>query len=360
MNVMTGRERIGNILKRKPIDRIGVIEHYWVDTLKKWRSDGSMGETEDPADHYGYDIAESWPFDMKADISFKNEIIEETEETVLVRDGNGALLRWHKMHEGTPEHVDFMVKDRTLWEERIKPLLTPSRERINFEAYREARRKAAEKQRYFTWSGLNVFEAMHPVCGHEYMLMGMALDPEWVKDMVETYAELIVNLMEILFAEEGRPDGVWFSEDMGFKGRPFMSPDMYKEIIQPGHKTTMTFCHSMDLPVIMHSCGYVATLLPGMIDAGIDCLQAIEIKSGMDLLKLYKAYGDKISFCGGMDTRNLVANDLDAVKAELEEKIPVIKEGFGYILQSDHSIPPTCNYGTYRSFVEQGLRLGTY
>ena len=81
------------------------------------------------------------------------------------------------------------------------------------------------------------FELMHPVCGHEYMLMGMALDPDWVKDMVNTYAQLTVDLQEILFAEEGKPDGIWFYEDMGFKERPFMSPAMYSEIIQPGHKT---------------------------------------------------------------------------------------------------------------------------
>ncbi len=359
-NAMTGRERIGNILKRKPVDRIGLIEHFWGDTFKKWRADGHIGENEDFADHFGFDISESWTFDLKADIKFENEIIEETAETILMRDGNGALLRRHKMHDATPEHVDFMVKDRTLWEDKIKPLLTPSRDRINFKEYRDTKRKAADKQRFFTWSGINVFESMHPVCGHEYMLMGMALDPDWVKDMVETYAELTVNLMEILFAEEGLPDGIWFSEDMGFKERPFMSPDMYREIVQPGHKKTIDFCHSLGLPVIIHSCGYVAPLVPGMIEAGMDCLQAMEVKAGMDLLKLHKDFGGKISFCGGMDTRKLVANDLDAVMGELEEKIPVVKKGFGYILQSDHSIPDSCKYETYRSFVNEGLRLGAY
>ena len=40
----------------------------------------------------------------------------------------------------------------------------------------------------------------------------------------------------MLFAEEGLPDGMFFYEDMGFKNRPFMSPAMYEEIMQPGHK----------------------------------------------------------------------------------------------------------------------------
>ena len=115
----------------------------------------------------------------------------------------------------------------------------------------------------------------------------------------------------------------------------------------------------MGLPVIMHSCGFVEPLLPGIIKAGIDCLQVIEIKAGMDPLRISKLYGDKISLCGGMDARNLVANDIAAIDKELKEKIPVLMKG-GYILHSDHSVPDQCHYETYRHFVDEGLRLGTY
>ncbi|MDD5598855.1 MAG: uroporphyrinogen decarboxylase family protein, partial [Victivallaceae bacterium] len=297
---------------------------------------------------------------MKAEVDFENEIIEEDEETILERDGNGAILRRHKLHNATPEHVDFLVKDRKGWEEHIKPLLRPGRDRINFAEYRQLRNDAAGKGRFYYLGGTNVFELMHPVCGHEYMLMGMGLDPDWIKDMVETYSELVINLMEILFAEEGKPDGVWFYEDMGFKGRPFMSLDMYREMIQPGHKKTIDFVHSLGLPVIMHSCGYIEPLLPGIIESGVDCLQVIEVKAGMDLLKLKREFGDKLVFCGGMDARHLAANDIDAVRSELHEKIPAVKVGYGYILHSDHSIPTDCNYETYRYFVDEGLKLGKY
>jgi uroporphyrinogen decarboxylase len=360
MKELTGKERISRILKREPVDRIGLFEHFWGDTLKKWQSEGHISENEDLADHFNFDMASSNWFDMKAHVGFVNEVIEEDDETILERDGNGAVLRRHKLHNATPEHVDFLVKDRAAWEEHIKPLLKPTRDRIDFEKYRELKRKADNKGRFFVQAGVNVFELMHPVCGHEHMLMGMGLDPEWINDMVDTYSNLIVSLMAILFAEEGKPDGIWFYEDMGFKGRPFMSLDMYRSMIQPGHKRTIDYAHSLGLPVIMHSCGFVEPLVPGIIESGVDCLQVIEVKAGMDLLKLKREFGDKLAFCGGMDARNLVANDIDAIRAELEEKIPAVKEGSGYILHSDHSIPTTCNYETYRYFVDEGLRLGKY
>lgn len=360
MEAMTKKERVTNFLARKPIDRIPVYEHFWSDTHKKWVEKGWIGKDEDFGTHFGYDVREAWSFKLMADLDFEPVILEENEDTYVTLDGNGAKLRRHKFHDTTPEHVDFTVKERGGWEELIRPKLTPSEERINFEGYRAAKAKAADEGQFFCWSGVNVFECMHPVCGHEHMLVGMALDPDWVRDMADTYAELTVNLMEILFEKEGLPDGIWFYEDMGFKERPFMSPAMYREIILPAHKRTIDYAKSKGLPVIMHSCGCVERLIPGMMEAGIDCLQVIEVKAGMDLIKLYREYGDNLSFMGGMDVRVLYTNDLALVEKELISKIPVVKEKFGYALHSDHSIPNTVDYDTYRYFVDRGIELGTY
>lgn len=360
MTEMTGVERIANILRRKPIDRIGLFEHFWGDTHKKWTREGHLAEGESLDDHFGFDLLNCWPFQMVAKLGFQPETIEETEDTILQRDGNGAVLRRHKLHDATPEHVDFLVKDRRAWEEHVKPFLTPDRARIAFDGYRDARRHAADRQRFFNWSGVNVFELMHPVCGHQYMLMGMLEDPDWVKDMVDTFSRLTVALMEILFEEEGLPDGAWFYEDMGFKARPFVSLDMYREFILPGHQRTIEFCKSKGLPVTMHSCGYVEPLVPGMIEAGVDCLQVIEVKAGMDLCGLYRDYGDRLSFCGGMDVRKLYTNSKAEIEAELTGKIPVVKANHGYILHSDHSIPDQVEYESYRYFVQRGLELGMY
>lgn len=360
MDDMTSVERVSNLLRRRPVDRIGLYEHFWGDTHKKWVAEGHLGPDEAVDDHFGFDFINAGWFNMVAKLGFEPETIEETEETIVQRDGNGAVMRRHKLHDTTPEHIDFLVRDRAGWEEHIKPFLEPDRRRIDFKGYAEGKARAAERQRFFCLGTTNVFELMHPVCGHQYMLTGMAMDPDWVKDMVNTYAELIVNLMEILFAEEGPPDGVWFYEDMGFKGRPFMSADMYREIVFPGHRRTIGYLKNRGLPVIMHSCGYVEPLIPGMIEAGIDCLQVIEVKAGMDLLKLYRDFGERLSFMGGIDVRVLYSNDKTKVDAELESKVPVVKGHYGYMLHSDHSIPDQVDYETYRYFVDKGLELGRY
>ena len=358
---MTGKERMERILKHQPVDRIGLYEHFWVDTDTAWKEQGHMAKDETFEDHFGYDMQENWAFNLVADLDFQPQVVAETEDTITFLDGNGAVLRRHKFHDTTPEHVDFKVKEREDWERLVRPrLLEPDPRRINFEAYRKARQAAKEANRFFVWSGVNVFECMHPVCGHENLLVGMALDPDWVADMAQVYSHLTVELQKILFEQEGYPDGIWYYEDMGFKERPFMSPTMYHDLIQPAHKYTIDYAKSHGMPVIMHSCGFVEPLLPGMIEAGIDCLQVIEIKAGMDLLKLHKLYGDRIAFMGGIDVRTLYSNDRAIIDQELESKIPLVKEGFNYVLHSDHSIPKTVNYETYCYFIKKGLELGQY
>ncbi|MBI3947652.1 MAG: hypothetical protein HY321_17155 [Armatimonadetes bacterium] len=357
---LTGQERIRRILRREPVDRIGVYEQFWGDTHAVWKEQGHIREGESFVEHFGFDIEQSWPFNMVADLDYQPVTLEETETTRLVRDGNYATMRTHKLHASTPEHVDFLVRERAGWEEHIKPKLTPERRRVNFEAYRAAKERAHRAGRFFTWGGPSVFEFMKCVCGHIFMLIGMADDPDWVRDMAMTYARLTVALQEALFAEEGLPDGIWYFEDLGFKERPFMSPRMYREIVQPAHAFSIGFAKRLGLPVIMHSCGYIEPLLPGMVEAGIDCLQAMEVKAGMDLLKIYREWGDRLSLMGGIDVRVLYSNDKAKVDAELEAKIPVVKGRYGYILHSDHSIPNTVEYETYRHFLERGLALGRY
>lgn len=357
---MTGKERTRRILARERTDRIGLYEHFWDDTHKAWLAEGQVPAGQSFSDLFGFDIAECWAFNLTANLDVEPRVLKETADTITILDGNGATLRRHKHHDTTPEHLDYQVTDRESWDKLVKPLLTPDPRRINFAAYREARRAAREAGRFFVWSGVNVFESIHPMCGHVNMLMGMADDPDWVRDMAGTYAKLNLALQDLLFHQEGQPDGIWYYEDMGYKGSPFMSPRMYEEIIQPAHALTIAHAHRRGMPVIMHSCGFIEPLLPGMIDAGIDCLQVIEVKAGMDLLKLNRLYGDRIAFMGGIDVRALYSNDRAVIDRELESKIPAMMEKHNYVLHSDHSIPRTVHADTYRYFVERGLELGSY
>ena len=56
MQPMTGLERIGNILRREPVDRVGLFEHFCGDTQRTWTGQGHLREGENLGDHFGFDM----------------------------------------------------------------------------------------------------------------------------------------------------------------------------------------------------------------------------------------------------------------------------------------------------------------
>jgi len=135
MSELTPRQRMLRILRREPVDRIGACESFWPDTHRKWSAEGHVGEDESLDEQFGLDLRRCGAFTVAADLDNPETVVEETEQTRLVRNANGALLRWWKNKSGTPEHVDFLVKDRAGWDEHIRPRLTNAddyRRRIAF------------------------------------------------------------------------------------------------------------------------------------------------------------------------------------------------------------------------------------
>ena len=103
--MLTGKERIQRILKHEPVDRIGLFEVFWRETARRWTDEGHIPDPEGIADHFGLDLLRSggpmtpgaWSVvNLVGNLDVGSEIIEETDTAKLVRNGNGALLRWAK------------------------------------------------------------------------------------------------------------------------------------------------------------------------------------------------------------------------------------------------------------------------
>ena len=356
---MTHKERLAKSLANQPVDQLPCAEMLWAETVQKYTEKGRVQPGENLFSHFDMSWQRCGPLNGVANLDQKEILLEESADTRTYKDGNGATLQAWKDGSGTPEHIAYDITDRDAWDRLIKPhLLSLDERRLYTQAYRETRARAIAEQRACVASGLAPFELMTRVCGHENLLMGMALDPDWGRDMALTYADFTVRHFRYLFDKEGAPDHLFFFEDMGMKGRPFMSPAMYEEILQPAHARLFAFAHELGCKVIVHSCGFVEPLVPGLVDAGMDCLQAMEVKAGMDVCYLAKRYGGRLAFCGNIDVRVLCTNDRRQIDEALRRTIPpVLEAGSGYILHSDHSIPPEVEYETLSYFLRCGREL---
>lgn len=373
MSQYSSKETIDRLLRKQPVDRMGIKDSYWHETLLRWESESHIHKiSSDPKLFYEdrYDISEVIPFDMASvggwfdAMPFKgySETIQESDDWIVSKNGGGATTRSWKKRSGTPEHIAFDMTSPEIWNEKYRPhLLDFDAERVNVEYDKVALESARKKGKFAYFGHKLFFELQREMMGDVCMLESMLLEPEWIIDFNEVYTNFFIKHFTYLFEQAGVPDGMWFYEDLAYKNSPFCSPTTLRELYLPYYKRIVDFFHGYDIPVVFHSCGMVEKSLPVVVESGIDALNPIEIKAGCDLLRIAEQYKDQLTFIGGIDVRILESGDRNLIKTEIEQKLTALKKiGARYIFSSDHSISPAVNFDDFKYAVEVFRQNMTY
>lgn len=182
--------------------------------------------------------------------------------------------------------------------------------------------------------------------GMENALMNMIANPEIYEAVDEKIMEFYLKANEIFYeATKGRLNAVLIGNDMGSQRGLMLSPDMVRRFIIPGCKKLVEQAHSYGLKVIYHSCGSIVDIIPDLIEAGVDIIHPIQaLAAGMEPQGLKEKFGDKVSFCGGVDTQDLLVN---GTPEDVKNKVKELRTIFptGLIISPSHEailpdIPP--------------------
>jgi uroporphyrinogen decarboxylase len=342
-------------LQHKEADRIPIQDSLWSTTVARWRGEGLPDDKPLP-EYFGWEMA---GFEGDVTLRLPTECIEETDQYSVTKGADGAVVKNWKGQASTPEMLAFTIQTRADWE-AVKARMAWDDTRVDWagqrKAYDEARRLGL-----FTYASFYTgFTRTCDMCGTDTVLMAMADDPGWVQDMLMTRAQLCLRMAEEMMARGFDFDAVWLWDDLGFKHRSFFSTDMYRELVMPAHTLICDAFKARGKFTILHSCGYIAELAPLIIETGFDCLQPIEVKAGNDVLDLKRRYGDRLAFMGGIDVRAMAHQDPAIIEREIAGKLPIMKQGGGYIYHSDHSIPDNVSLQQYRRVMDLVARHGRY
>jgi len=352
---MTSRERVLAALNHREADRIPIDDSPWFTTVRRWHQEGLPADMS-PAQYFGYEFS-----GVSGDTSLRlpTEIVEETDEYTVTWNSNGALRKNWKHATSTPECLDFRIKTSADWF-AWKQDLEIGRDRIDWEGGLRAQRAAHEQGLWFPYSSATGYDKTQGIVGSERLLIAMAQEPDWVADMFMTATELIIGTAQFMLEGGFRFDGAYLYDDMGYRNGPLFSPRMYRELCLPAHKKVCDFFHGYGLKIILHSCGNVTKLVPHLLEAGFDCLQPLEVKSGMDLIALKEQYGQQLSFMGGIDVRKMADPDPRPIEEEIRTKIGIAKRGGGYIYHSDHSVPDNVSFERYQYVMDLVRKHGQF
>ncbi len=289
---------------------------------------------------------------------FEAKVIEETDEYTVFTSSWGVTMKNWRHAASTPEFLNFTVTDRKSWE-MAKARMVPTRDRVNWKHLQENYPRWRREGRWISgnlWFGFDITHSWF--VGTERVLMALAEDPEWCIDMFNHELDVCLDLLDMVWDAGYTFDEVSWPDDMGYKFNQFFSLSMYRQILKPVHKRAADWAHAKGIKVHLHSCGDVRPFISDLIEIGVDCLNPLEVKAGMNPVEIKRRYGDRLALHGGINA--VLWDDIDSIEAEMRRVVPVLKENGGYIFSSDHSVPSSVSLENFRRIVDLAKQLGSY
>jgi hypothetical protein len=171
-------------------------------------------------------------------------------------------------------------------------------------------------------------------------------EPKLLAELLRLQGELSAVLAEQVL-DEVSIDAALFSEPIGGEHGPLISPAMYAELVLPSYLPILTLLQRRKVEVIIvRTYANPRPLLPLFVQAGINCLWAVEAPpNAMDYLQIRREFGKDLRLIGGIDTDALRAGRV-AVQQEIERVAPLAEEG-GYIPLLDGRVRDEVRYADY-------------
>lgn len=190
------------------------------------------------------------------------------------------------------------------------------------------------------------FQDVCAAFGMEKCLMNMLAEPEmvhYINDRIVDFYEKALRIF--LEAVEGKVHMILIGNDLGSQSGLIISPELICEFVIPGARRLTALAHSYGVRVMYHSCGSIEAAIPLLMDAGVDLIHPIQaLAAGMEPERLKHKFGTQMSFCGGVDTQELLPN---AAPEQVAAKVKELRSIFptGLILSPSHEallpdVPP--------------------
>jgi uroporphyrinogen decarboxylase len=355
MSPMTTHERMRRMYAHQEADRIPVTDSPWNATIERWQREGMPVD----ADYNRFfDLDNIVGFGLDNSPRYPVKVVEETAEYVTSTTPWGVTLRNWKHIASTPEFIDFTIVDPDSWR-KARARMTPDPDRIPWDFLKANYKKWREGGAWIEaglWFGFDVTHSW--AVGTERLLMALVEQPDWCVEMFNHFLDVDLALLDMVWEAGYTFDSVNWPDDMGYKLNQFFSVKTYRKLLKPVHKRAADWAHAHGTKVRLHSCGDVRPFIPDLIEIGIDGLNPLEVKAGMDPVWIKRTYGDKLLLHGGVNA--VYWDDLEKIEAEMRQVIPVVKQNGGYLFSSDHSVPSSVSLENFRTIVNLAKELGSY
>jgi len=280
---------------------------------------------------------------------YPEAVIEETEDYRIWRDGLGRTMKMPKQYATLALPLDHPVKTMDDWL-KLKPWYTFSEDRLAGDWEAVARRHLAD-DKVLTAHIPGGFDEPRQLMGEEALCIAYYEQPEMIRDMLTTLGETAFQVLERVTARVPI-DMLCVHEDMAGKSGPLAGPLQIREFIAPYYRRVWELVQARGTRLFdQDSDGDMNAVIEPFLEAGINCMHPMEPAANMDIVQVRARYGKRLAFYGGID-KHVLRQSREAIRAELEYKIPPMLASGGCVLALDHRIPNGTPLEHYRYYIK--------
>ncbi len=174
--------------------------------------------------------------------------------------------------------------------------------------------------------------------------MSTAMRRDYVQTVFEKQTDIAIANYQRLWDTVGEKVDVVFTcgTDFGTQDSQFCSLDTFRELWLPHYKRMNDWIHQHTTwKVFKHTCGAILPILPGLVEAGFDIINPVQINAkDMDPVVLKKEYGSQVTFWGGgIDTQRILPNATpEEVRSHVLQECEILGKDGGFIFNAVHNI----------------------
>lgn len=208
------------------------------------------------------------------------------------------------------------------------------------------------------------FQTACDLRGTTNFLMDLASRPEFAWALLDKITTAIEGLLRLAMQAGGK----WFDmielpgDDYAANTNLMISPAMFRKFIRPCLARLVKTIkeYNPETKIMLHSDGAIAKLIPDIIALGVDVLHPLEPLPATDLPAVKAAFGDKISFLGGIDISHAMPGSRADVIADVKRCLAALAPGGGYILAPSNHLQADVPAENVLALFEAAQQLGRY
>ena len=250
---------------------------------------------------------------------------------------------------GFPENYDTLDEEmgRVLWSRYVHSPWDHTQDPDFWKTLREKtlQLRASTDKALMIVCGCNLFEWGTFLRRMDNFLMDLLCEPDQVARMLDQLLERhLATLPKVCDSVGDIVDIIRFGDDLGMTSGPFMDVDTYRSLFKPRHKQLCDYVktHSQ-MHTFIHSCGSISSLMPDLIEAGIEIFNPVQTNARqMEPEFLKKEFGQDCAFWGGgVETVGTLNNGTpEQVREQVLERLEIMSAGGGFVFNTVHNILP--------------------